>query len=114
MVSRFCLWLRLSGRHSTGAMRSASEGSTRIASALAKMKRSGRIFASAPKSTMPSAMPVGWFATTIAGPERGTFSSPFTSTWRPIMSASACIAAPAGIGSSASPTRAVFSYWRMR
>ena len=30
------------------------------------------------------------------------------------MSASDCIAAPAGIGSSASPTRAVVSYWRMR
>ena len=43
MVSRFCLWLRFSGRHSTGAIRSPSCGSTRIASALAKKNRSGRI-----------------------------------------------------------------------
>ena len=80
MVSRFCLWVRFSGRHSTGAITSPSCGSTRIASALAKMKRSGRISESAPNSTTPSAMPVGWLQTTIAGPWRGMFSSPVTST----------------------------------
>ena len=63
---------------------------------------------------MPSAMPVGWLQTTIAGPWRGMFSSPATSTCSAIMSASDCMTAAPGIGSSASPILMVRSYCSTR
>ena len=115
MVSRFCLWVRFSGRHSTGAIRSASCGSTRIASALAKKKRSGRSFASAPQSTMPSAIPVGW----LADHHRRPVARDVLEPGRPrrggaIMSASDCMTSRAGIGSSASPILTVRSYCSTR
>ena len=62
---------------------------------------------------MPSAIPVGWFATTIAAPWRGMCSSPSTSTWRPIISASASMMWADGSGSIAWPIFTVRSYWRI-
>ena len=78
IVARVLAWLRRSGRHSTGATISESCGSTRSTSALAMKYRSGLRALSTWCSTTPSAMPVGWLATTRQGPEAGRRWSPVT------------------------------------